>query len=176
LAVALVLSGCASGVRSAAPPHRQVTAGLAGSPPVLAVLHARADRLLGGGETAFTAELRRLRGYPVVIDKWASWCAACQSEFPQFQRASLTFGRRVAFLGLDGKDHDPAAVAFLRQFPVTYPSYTDPDEQIARSIRAATYYPQTIFYDRRGRQVYAHVGEYASTAALVRDVRRYALG
>ena len=176
LALALVLGGCGSGVRSAAPSHRAQAGALAGSPPPLAALHARADRLIGGGRTAFAAELRGLRGYPVVVDKWGSWCTACQSEFPAFQQVSVSYGRRVAFIGLDGKDHDPAAAAFLREFPVSYPSYTDPQEQIARAIRAATYYPQTLFYDRRGRQVYAHVGEYASVAALTRDIRRYALG
>lgn len=149
---------------------------LASSPPPLASLHARADRLIGGGPSAFRAELNVLRGYPVVVDKWASWCAACQSEFPIFQRVSVSYGRRIAFLGLDGKDHDQAAASFLTRFPVTYPSFTDPQERIARAIRAASYYPQTIFFDRHGRQVHTHVGEYVSTGALTQDIRRYALG
>ncbi len=81
----------------------------------------------------------------------------------------------MAFLGLDGKDHPQAATAFLRRFPVSYPSYQDPDEQIADAIQAATYYPQTIYYDRTGKQVYVHAGPYLSAADLTRDIRFYVL-
>jgi cytochrome c biogenesis protein CcmG/thiol:disulfide interchange protein DsbE len=117
-----------------------------------------------------------LRGYPVVVNKWASWCGPCQSEFPVFQQVAVAFGRRVAFVGLDGNDHDGAARAFLRQFPVSYPSYTDPGSRIADSIKAATYFPQTVFFDRGGRRIFAHAGPYESVSGLERDVRRYALG
>jgi cytochrome c biogenesis protein CcmG/thiol:disulfide interchange protein DsbE len=175
IGLAIALAGCGSIVRSAAPSRAKVDAALAGSPAPLQALHAQADELLGGGPAAFTARLRGLRGFPVVVNKWASWCTACESEFPQFQRVSVEFGKRVAFVGLDGKDAAQAATSFLRAFPVTYPSYADPGEAIARAIRAGTYYPQTIFYNRQGGLVYDHIGEYASTAALARDVRRYAL-
>jgi cytochrome c biogenesis protein CcmG, thiol:disulfide interchange protein DsbE len=174
--LALAVTGCGGGQpRSAAPSKGQETAAFKGSPPALAALHTQADRLLSGGTGAFTARLSSLRGHPVVVNKWASWCGPCQTEFPAFQRASLHLGRQVAFLGIDGKDHDAAASAFLRRFPVTYPSYVDPEESIARSIQAATYYPQTIFYDRRGKNVYDHAGPYLSASALEQDIRRYAL-
>ena len=169
------LAGCGAVPRSVAPTQAKVNAQLAGSAPPLARIHSEADRLLAGGPAGFTARLRSLRGYGVVVNKWASWCTACESEFPQFQRVSLAFGKRVAFLGLDGKDADQAAATFLRQYPVPYPSYTDPQERIARAIRAGTYYPQTIFFNRHGRLVFDHIGAYPSAAALAGDVRRYAL-
>jgi len=134
----LAIAGCGAGQpHSAALSHALVGAQLRGAPEPLAALHAQADQLLGGGAGAFTERLRRLRGAPVVVNKWASWCDPCQSEFPVFQRVSVQLGRQVAFLGLDGKDHAPAAAAFLRRFPVSYPSYQDPDERIARSIPSA---------------------------------------
>ena len=161
--------------RSANLSKSTVSSALAGSPAVLASLHAQGSQLLSGGPRAFQARLKSLRGYPVVINKWASWCVPCQTEFPAYQRASVALGRKVAFIGIDGKDKDPAAAAFLRRFPVSYPSYTDPDETIARAVQAATYYPQTVYINRQGKEVYDHAGPYETAGALERDIRRYAL-
>jgi thiol-disulfide isomerase/thioredoxin len=170
------LDGCGGTPRSAAPAPAAARAALADSPPALAAIHSQADRLLGGGPAAFNARLRTLRGYPVVVNKWASWCGPCQSEFPVFQRVSVALGRRVAFLGIDGKDADAQAAAFLRRFPVSYPSYVDPREQIARALEASTYYPETLFFTAAGRMNYLHAGPYETAADLERDVRRYAIG
>jgi cytochrome c biogenesis protein CcmG/thiol:disulfide interchange protein DsbE len=177
LAVALAVAGCGSTQpRNEAPSKRSVNAAFKGSPPPLASLHDQANYLLSGGTTVFDTRLAGLRGYPVVVNKWASWCEPCQTEFPVFQRASVALGRKVAFLGIDGKDQDPAATAFLHKFPVTYPSYVDPHESIARKIHAATYYPQTIYYDRNGKIVFDHAGPYESVSSLEKDIRHYALG
>ena len=162
--------------RSADLSKSAVTTALAGSPSLLASLHAQGNQLLSGGTKAFEARLRQLRGYPVVVNKWASWCEPCQTEFPAYQRASVAFGRRVAFIGIDGKDHNAAAADFLHRFPVSYPSYTDPNEKIARAIHAATYYPQTVYIDRQGHEVFDHAGPYETAASLDKDIRRYALG
>lgn len=170
------LTGCGGAQpRSAAPGPAQEAVAFKRSPPALAALHAQASRLLGGSTRAFQARLASLRGYPVVVNKWASWCGPCQTEFPAFQRASVEFGRQVAFIGIDGKDANGSAQAFLRRFPVSYPSYTDPDESIARAVQAAIYYPQTVYFDRSGKMVYDHAGPYADARALETDIRRYAL-
>jgi cytochrome c biogenesis protein CcmG/thiol:disulfide interchange protein DsbE len=174
--MAVPLAGCGKQARSDAPAAGQVQSAFKGSPPPLTSLHDQANRLLPGGSRAFKARLAGLRGYPVVVNKWASWCGPCQSEFPVFQKVAVTFGRRVAFVGIDGKDHNQAAESFLRHFPVTYPSYADPNEDIARALQAATFYPQTLYFNRAGKQVYDHAGPYLSTSALSQDIRRYALG
>jgi cytochrome c biogenesis protein CcmG/thiol:disulfide interchange protein DsbE len=174
--VGALVTGCGSTTHSAAPPPQQVRQDLKGSPPALAALHTQANQLLGGGPSAFQARLASLRGYPVVVNKWASWCGPCQTEFPVFESAAAVLGKRVAFVGIDGKDFNASAAAFLKRFPVTYPSYTDPGEAIARSIQAAVYYPQTIYFNRQGKAVYDHAGPYESAAALERDIRRYVLG
>ncbi len=173
-----MLAGCgASQVRSAAPAPTSEAVAFKGSPPGLASLHRQADGLLGGGVPAFRARMAALRGYPVVVNKWASWCGPCQTEFPAFQQAAVKYGRQVAFIGIDGKDGSGSAAAFLRRFPVSYPSYTDPHESIARAFQAATYYPQTLFYGRQGHTnyVYDHAGPYESASALEQDIRRYLL-
>ncbi len=174
--LAVALAGCGAGqAHNAAASQGQVSAAFKGSPPALASLHAQADQLLDGGSIAFHARLHSLRGLPVVVNKWASWCGPCKSEFPAFQRAAVTFGRRVAFVGIDGRDQNQAAASFLRSFPVTYPSYVDPQEDIARSIQAATFFPVTVYYDRHGKFLYEHAGAYPSASALEQDIRRYVL-
>ena len=170
------VAGCGTTAHNEAPGPQQVTTAFKGSPPSLAALHAQANDLLPGGSQAFKARLAALHGYPVVVNKWASWCGPCQSEFPVFQKVAVRFGRQIAFVGIDGKDHNAAAKGFLKKFPVTYPSYTDPGEDIARAIQAATFYPQTIYFDRQGKLVYDHAGPYVTDSALIKDIRRYALG
>ena len=100
----------------------------------------------------------------------------CQTEFPVFQRASVAFGARVAFIGHRRQGPEPGgAPRSCSKFPVTYPSYTDPNEEIARAIHAATYFPQTIYYDRNGKIVFDHPGPTRAPRALEQDIRRYAL-
>jgi thiol-disulfide isomerase/thioredoxin len=153
----------------------QMRARLAGSPPPLAELHAHAGELLAGGTSQLHARLAALRGHPVVINKWASWCAPCRAEFAAFQRASLAQGRQVAFIGIDSGDSSRAdALAFLRSFPLSYPSYYDRSGRLGVAVTYSTFTPVTVFYDRRGAQ-FIHQGPYLSQARLEQDVRRYAL-
>jgi cytochrome c biogenesis protein CcmG, thiol:disulfide interchange protein DsbE len=148
---------------------------LAGAPKPLADLYAQGDRLLPGGTAAFERRLAALRGHPVVVNKWASWCGPCREELPFFQRLSAQMGKRVAFVGVDGNDSPAAARTFLGEFPLPYPSYTDPDESIAGLLGATVGFPATAFYDAGGTRVFVKQGQYATQADLAADIRRYAL-
>jgi thiol-disulfide isomerase/thioredoxin len=141
-----------------------------------ASLHSEADRLIPGSPERFARVLRSLRGYPVVVNEWASWCPACVFEFRFFQSAARRYGQHLAFLGVDVSDSDADARAFLAKLPVPYPSYSDPDTAIAQSLEASGYYPQTLYLDRRGEVVFDHSGSYADVAALERDIKHYGLG
>jgi cytochrome c biogenesis protein CcmG, thiol:disulfide interchange protein DsbE len=153
----------------------QMQARLAGSPAPLAALHAQAAELLPGGSAALHARLAALRGHPIVINKWASWCVPCRSEFGALQSASVSLGRRVAFVGIDsGETSDAAGLAFLRSFPVAYPSYYDHSGALGTAITDSSFTPVTVFYDSSGAQ-YIRQGPYPSAAKLEADVRRYAL-
>jgi thiol-disulfide isomerase/thioredoxin len=146
---------------------------LAGAPAPLAALHAQSAELLGGGIPAFEKRLDELRGHPVVINKWASWCNPCRAEFPAFQQLATERGREVAFLGLNSGDSVQPARDFLAEYPIPFPSYEDPDEEIAREIKAPANYPITLFLDARGKTAFIHQGGYTSEEELAADVERY---
>jgi cytochrome c biogenesis protein CcmG/thiol:disulfide interchange protein DsbE len=148
---------------------------LTGAPAPLAALHAQANDLLPGTKSAFDARLKSVKGHPVVVNKWASWCPPCRGEFPTFQRASVTFGKQVAFMGLDSGDNDADATKFLKQFPLTYPSYVDRNARIAQDLEIGKSYPTTMFYDATGKLQYVHQGPYESEGALATDIQRYAV-
>lgn len=175
--LALTAGGCGStapdGAYGGKPPD--YAKALAGSPPALAALHAQAGRLLPGGTGAFEDRIAALRGYPIVVNVWASWCGPCRFEFPTLQKLSAEHGKQVAFLGVDSQDSDDAARTFLGEEPVPYPSYTDPDQKIADSLGAGLGLPDTAFYDRRGRLCYLRQGPYTDSGELEADLRRYAL-
>jgi thiol-disulfide isomerase/thioredoxin len=180
---ALALGGCGAtqtgaGDPGSANPASRATAAdfkraLGDAPPALAAVYAKGDSLLDGGTDAFQAQLQSLRGHPVVVNKWASWCGPCRFEFPALQAAALRYGDRVAFLGVDSNDSDDAAETFLDELPLPYPSYKDPDQEIAELFDAREF-PTTVFYDSQGELVYARRGGYGSEDELVADIQKYA--
>lgn len=148
---------------------------LAGSPAPLAALHAQASRLLGT-EPGLLARIRTLRGYPVVVNAWASWCTPCREEFGLLAQATAVFGRRVAFLGADTDDSASDAKAFLAAHHVSYPSYTDSGDQLQQIVpQGIEGLPTTIYLNRHGRVVYVHTGQYDSLGTLEADIASYAL-
>jgi thiol-disulfide isomerase/thioredoxin len=149
-------------------------AALKGAPPQLASIHGQGNELLPGGTEAFEARLRGLRGYPVVVNKWASWCGPCRSEFPYFQSQAAKHGDEVAFLGVDSNDGEDSARDFLAEYPVPYPSYIDPDQEIADQLEGALAFPATAFYDSSGELVHVRNGPYTSDEELGAEIERYA--
>lgn len=179
LIAGLAMAGCGNGGSSnpanAAPSAAAQKKAFAGSPAPLASLHAQHNRLLDGGTDAFEARLAKLRGHPVVVNKWASWCGPCRAEFPVLQRLSVQLGRRVAFVGVNSDDISKAdARSFLSRHPVSYPSYWDKDQKVAGSFKAAQGMPITAFYDTKGKLAYVHSGPYLDRSKLAADIRRYA--
>jgi cytochrome c biogenesis protein CcmG, thiol:disulfide interchange protein DsbE len=177
LAAAVALGACGSDDGAGNPDSElspeQAAEPLEGASPELAAIREEANQLLEGGTQAFEARLAALRGTPVVVNKWASWCGPCRLEFPFFQSLAAKRGGEIAFLGIDSEDSEDAARTFLEQLPLPYPSYLDPDSQIAAVIKAARAFPATAFYDRAGKLVYTRQGGYQTEADLTADIERY---
>jgi cytochrome c biogenesis protein CcmG/thiol:disulfide interchange protein DsbE len=174
LALIVTMFGCGSQDAENAGEPPDYAKALAGAPAPLAALHRQANELLPGGVEAYESRIAALRGYPVVVNVWASWCGPCRLEFPTFQRLSARYGRRVAFLGIDSQDSEEAAATFLRDNPVPYPSYSDPDEEIANELGTIGL-PATAFYGRGGELVHLGHKPYFENAELRADIERYAL-
>ena len=177
-AAALIAAGC-GGPGAGNPDSRlsaeQAKAPLDGAPPQLAAIRGQAGDLLGGGTDAFDQRLEQLRGFPVVVNKWASWCGPCRLEFPWFQSLAEKRGGQIAFLGVDANDSEGSAKTFLSELPLPYPSYTDADLHIAQDLGGPPQaFPTTSFYDRSGKLVFTHPGVYADEQDLIADVNRYA--
>src|SRR4051794_40287087 len=172
-----VVAGCAGG-DGGNPDSRlslqQATEPLTDAPPELAGIREQANQLLDGGKDAFDQRIESLRGNPIVVNDWASWCGPCRFEFPFLQSQAAKHAKTIAFLGVDSDDSSASAKTFLGELPLPYPSYSDPDKSIREELHGIGY-PATVFYDRAGNVAYTHQGQYRDEAALAADIQRYAL-
>jgi thiol-disulfide isomerase/thioredoxin len=91
----------------------------------VAVVGRPAPRLELPGLRGGRVRLADLRGRPVVLNFWASWCPPCLAEMPEFQRVHRRLGDRVAFLGVNQRDQAQAAEELARSTGVTYPLAVD---------------------------------------------------
>ena len=147
---------------------------LEAAPAPLGGLYRQANELLAGGTAAFTQRLAQLKGHPLVINKWASWCGPCQAEFSIFQDVATRRGTAVGFLGLNVNDTNAHARDFLAKRPLPFPSYADPDEKLTAALKAPLKLaPVTIFLGRDGKLVTLHSGAYRTASQLNSDIDRY---
>jgi cytochrome c biogenesis protein CcmG, thiol:disulfide interchange protein DsbE len=94
--------------------------------------------------------LANLRGKPVVINFWASWCSPCADEAPLLQAAWQHAGTKgVIFIGIDYQDTQSDGLSFLQKQGITYPSAIDANGATAINY-GVTGTPETFFIDRRG--------------------------
>jgi cytochrome c biogenesis protein CcmG, thiol:disulfide interchange protein DsbE len=163
LIVLLALAACDSSDE----PSTQPSAGQASAsaPPA---------RFLDGGRDAFEKRIASERGKPVVVNKWASWCAPCRFEFPFFQSQERKRSGEVVFLGVNSNDNRGDAEDFLAEYPVRFPHFEDPNLEIAASFNAVQAFPATAFYDSKGELAFVHQGGYPTEAKLAEDIERYA--
>ncbi|MBI4317429.1 MAG: TlpA family protein disulfide reductase [Chloroflexi bacterium] len=105
--------------------------------------------------------LSDVRGKPVVLNFWASWCAPCREEMPGLERVWRSYGdKEVLFLGVDIQDDEYDARAFLKEMGITYPVGRDPSDRIPISY-GVTGIPSTFFISREGKVARRWVGSIA---------------
>jgi cytochrome c biogenesis protein CcmG/thiol:disulfide interchange protein DsbE len=90
-----------------------------------------------------------LRGRPVVINFWASWCIPCREEAPLLEETWRAYrDQGVVFLGVNIKDAESDARRFVREFDITYPVVRDLDQRLTRDFGVKGL-PETFFVDHR---------------------------
>lgn len=117
-------------------------------------------------------DLSQWRGHVVVVNFWGSWCGPCTSEAKSLEAVYQRNEKNgVEFLGVDIRDSNAPAEAFIRTYQVTYPNLADPSNLIALRFHGlppnAT--PTTVVLDRQGRIAARHSGAilYTSLRDLV---------
>ena len=100
-------------------------------------------------ERSGTLGLEDLRGKPVVLNFWASWCDPCRDEMPMLVRADARLGDRIQIVGVNARDGKSNALAFLDEFDVRYPNVRDETARIYDAY-GLTGQPETFFIDSEG--------------------------
>lgn len=103
------------------------------------------------GVAARQVRLADLKGKPVVINFWGSWCDACRAETPLFEAAWKKYqSTGIVFIGIDYQDKPGPGVAFLRQYGITYLAGPDPADGSISIAYGVTGAPETAFISRQG--------------------------
>ena len=96
-------------------------------------------------------KLSELRGKPLIINVWASWCGPCRAEMGSLERLSRRYGgKQFNIIGVSTDDHANLAMAFLRQSSVTFDNYHD-RSLLLESMLGANTIPLTVLIDARGK-------------------------
>jgi len=101
--------------------------------------------------TTFDGEkitLSKLKDKPVVLNFWASWCGPCREEGEALEATWQKYKDKIYFLGLNYRDNKKDALAFIKEFKVTYPN--GPDEDNISSDYGLTGVPETFVVNTDG--------------------------
>jgi cytochrome c biogenesis protein CcmG/thiol:disulfide interchange protein DsbE len=108
-------------------------------------------------DTGERVSLEDLKGRPVVINFWASWCGPCRQEHPVLEWGAREYGAQAVFLGVVFEDTEDNARQFLQQYGASFPQLVDPRSRMAVDYGVAGV-PETYFIDPQGNIRGKHVG------------------
>ncbi|MFJ8112953.1 TlpA family protein disulfide reductase [Streptomyces sp. NPDC096132] len=156
-AATLLLSACTSGGTSGGGGDTNFVMGKDGISTVEKGKRTAAPDLSGKTIDGEQLDVAGYRGKVVVLNVWGSWCAPCRAEAPNFQKVYDDLkADGVQFVGINTRDTSSKnAVAFDKQYGITYPSLYDPTGKLMLRFEKGTLNPQaipsTLVIDREGR-------------------------
>ena len=133
----------------------------------------RPAQLAAASADDFEGMLVGLRGRPVIVNVWASWCGPCRTEAPLLAEAGRQHGDDVVILGVASKDSFGAAAEFIDDYGLDYANVFDESGEIRQRL-ALRGFPTTYVFDRDGVLVATVVGGISEQrlAAQIDDVTR----
>lgn len=105
--------------------------------------------------------LSEMKGKPVILNFWASWCPPCKMEMPDFEKMYQSYGDKVSFIMINMTDGNREtkenAISFIKEQKYTFPVYFDLDFEVAYTYGARTL-PMTFFIDKEGNIIQGYSG------------------
>jgi cytochrome c biogenesis protein CcmG/thiol:disulfide interchange protein DsbE len=115
-----------------------------------------------------TLRLEDLRGKPVFVTFWASWCPPCRAEAADLEAAwRKAQNKDVVFLGVNIQDQEDQARAFIKEFDVTFPNGRDESGKLALEY-GVWGIPEAFFISPDGKITYKHVGSVGTAILLAK--------
>lgn len=111
-----------------------------------------------GSEPASVLDLEALRGQPVVLSFWVTWCSHCRAQTPLLVDAHARYADEVHFVGVNVRETADVVQPYVTGQSILYPVVMDADGRTAQQYQISGY-PTTYFLDAEGRVVARHVGQ-----------------
>ena len=116
------------------------------------------------------AALAQLRGKPVLLNVWATWCHPCRQEVPALEELHRTYGPRglqVIGVSIDQGDQEQGIREFMQEYSASYPVWLDPDGEVA-TVFSTMGVPNTFLIGPEGQVLWKHVGPVKADDAELR--------
>lgn len=113
-----------------------------------------------------TVQLNELRGQPVLVNFWATWCPACRGQMPYFQAAFEQKGQEVKFIAIDVGESSGTVRRYVDATGIGFTVALDRDRSVARAYNIR-YFPTTFLVDEKGVIKHIRLGAFGSSDELM---------